>query len=212
MDLFEEKNINLESDIDGKGMQKDESQNPFLTKAKDAVCKITYKDSFGTGFFCSIPDTVLGVPFTVLITNCHVYPQDSNLAEEKFIDININGNSKRIYFEGRGKWSDSKMDFTCIEIKEEDNIKTTFFLDDNILKSNYSHEDYKNKSVTVYGINKNDNYKLNYSYGYIKNIKNSNFMHTCNTYRGFSEDVLSFEKLIVSLGFMMQALMERNLI
>ena len=51
------------------------------------------------------------------------------------------------------------------EIKKDDNIKTPFSLDDNILKSNYSNKDYLNKSVSAYGLNNNDNYKLYYSYG-----------------------------------------------
>ena len=78
------------------------------------------------------------------------------------------------------------MDFTWIEIKKEDNIKTHFFLDDNILKSNYSNKDYLNHSVTVYGLNTKDNYKLYYSNGYIKDQNNYLFDHTCNTYSGCS--------------------------
>ena len=179
MDLFDEKNIILEKDLDGKGMQNDESQNPFLIKAKEAICLIKYKGASGTGFFCDIRGTAF------LITNCHVYPQNSKVTE-KFIDITINENPKRIDLEGRGKWTNSEMDFTCIEIKKEDNIKATFSLDDNILKSNYSDEDYLNKSVTVYGLNTKDKYKLYYSYGYIKESGKPSFTHTCNTYPGCS--------------------------
>ena len=142
MDLFDKNNIILEKDLDGKGMQNDESQNPFLAKAKESFCLIKYKGESGTGFFFDIFD------MTFLITNCQVYPQNSKLTE-KFIDITINENPKRIYLEGRGKWTNSEMDFTCIEIKKEDNIKANFSLDDNIFKSNYSNNDYLNKNVIV---------------------------------------------------------------
>ena len=78
-------------------MQNDESKNPFLKKAKEAVCLIKYKGASGTGFFC---DIFYGMTF--LITNNHVYPQNSEITA-KFIDITINGKSQRINLEGRGK-------------------------------------------------------------------------------------------------------------
>ena len=180
MDLFDNKNIILESNLDGKGMQNDESQNPFLAKAKEAFCLIKYKDKSGTGFFYDIS----GVTF--LITNNHVYPQKYELTE-KSLDITINGKPITINLEdGRGKWTNSEMDFTCIEIKKEDNIKTPISLCDNILKSNYSNKDYLNKNVTTYALNNNDMYKLYYSYGYIKESDDYLFAHTCNTYPGCS--------------------------
>ena len=185
MESIDTKNIILERNLDGKGMQNDESENPFLRKAKEAVCLIEYKGAMGTGFFLNIPDKGVNDHCTFLITNCHVYPQNSIL-KEKFLDITINGISKRIDLEGRGKWTDEKMDYTCIEIKKGDNIKTGFSLDDNISKSKCSNEDYLNKSVTLYALNKNDYNKLNYSYGYIKEYKDSDLIHTCNTFNGCS--------------------------
>ena len=150
-DLFDEKNIVLEKDLDGKGMQNDESQIPFFAQAKEAICLIKYKDKCGTGFFCDVRG------MTFLITNNHVYPQDSEITD-KSLDITINGKLTTINLEERGKWTNSEMDFTFIEIKEEDNIKTPFFLDDNILNFN------KDLNVTVFALNRNDKFKLYYSY------------------------------------------------
>ena len=199
MDLFDKNNIVLEKDLDGKGMQNDESQIPFFAQAKEAVCLIKYKGASGTGFFCNIS----GVTF--LITNCHVYPQNSEITE-KFIDIIINGNPKKIKLEGRGKWTNSEMDFTCIEIKKEEvNIKTSFSLDDNILKSNYSNKDYLNISVTVYGLNSKDNYNLNYSYGYIKKLDKWLFTHTCNTESGCSGGCITVKDTNRVIGIHMGA-------
>ena len=203
MGSVDEKNIILEKDLDGKGMQNDELQNPFLAKAKEAVCLIKYKGASGTGFFCDISGE------TFLITNNHVYPQNS-MVTEKFIDITINGNHKRIYLEGRGKWVNSDMDFTCIEIKKEDNIKATFSLDDNILKSNYSNKDYLNKSVTVYGLNTKDKYKLYYSYGYIKESGKPSFTHTCNTYPGCSGGCIVIQNTNSVIGIHRGAHKENN--
>ena len=199
MDLIDEKNLILEANLDGKGMQNDESQNPFLSKAKEAVCLIKYKGFSGTGFFCKIPGEIGNDPLILLITNNHVFPK-SSVITDTFIDITINGNPKRIYLEGRGKWTNSDMDFTCIEIKKEDNIKITFSLDDNILKSNYSNKDYLNKSVTAYGLNVTDNYKLYYSYGYIEEKGNCFFTHTCNTYPGCSGGCIALQNINSVIG------------
>ena len=182
MDLIDKNNIILEKDLDGKGMQNDESQEPFLAKAKEAVCRIRYNSASGTGFFIGI----LGGIF--LITNNHVYPQDSEITGN-FIDITINGKTRTINVEGRQKWTNKDMDFTCIEMKKYDDIKTPFSLDDNILKSNYSNKDYLNGNVTAFALNKNDKFKLYYSYGYIDIIdKKDNYLftHKCSTYPGCS--------------------------
>ena len=82
-------NIILEKDLDGKGMQNDESQEPFLAKAKEAVCRIRYNGDSGTGFFCDISGRIF------LITNNHVYPQDPQITGN-YIDITINGKPKTI--------------------------------------------------------------------------------------------------------------------
>ena len=66
-------------------------------------------------------------------------------------------------------------------------------MDDNILKSNYSNENYLNKSITTYALNKNDNFKLYYSYGYIKDCKEWNLIHSCNTYPGCSGGCIVIE-------------------
>ena len=179
MDPIDKNNIILEKDLDGKGMQNDESQEPFLAKAKEAVCRIRYNSASGTGFFIDI----LGGIF--LITNNHVYPQDHKITGN-YVDITINGKTRTINVEGRQKWTNKDMDFTCIEMKKEDDIKTHFSLDDNILKSNYSNKDYLNRNVTVFALNRNDNFKLYYSYGSIKECVDCLFTHTFNTYKGCS--------------------------
>ena len=91
------------------------------------------------------------------------------------------------------------MDYTCIEIKKEDNIKTPFYLEDNILKSNYSNKDYINRNVITYGLNKNDNYKLYYSNGKIKEAENFNLAHTCNTYSGCSGGCITINNRVIGI-------------
>ena len=187
MELIDKNNTILEKNLDGKGMQNDESQIPFFSKAKEAVCLIQYNGASGTGFFIDI----FGAIF--LITNNHVYPQVPEITGN-YVDITINGKTRTINVEGRLKWTNKDMDFTFIRIKEEDNIKTPFSLDDNILKRNYSNKDYLNRNVTAFGLNKDDKFKLYYSYGYIKEPEKYLFPHTCSTYPGCSGGCIVFEK------------------
>ena len=78
------------------------------------------------------------------------------------------------------------MDFTCIEIKEEeDNIHTFYNLDDKVLDKNYSNDCYLNQNVIIFAINKNDK-QIGFSNGVIKKNQDSFFAHTCNSFPGCS--------------------------
>ena len=167
---------------DEKGMVDGESMIYYLKKAKCSVCKINLTEGFGSGFFCKIPYTEDNnhlIP--VLITCNHVLSKD--LIKKNNINIILNGQDKTISLNQRKIWTDEKIDFTCIEIKEkEDNIYTFFNLDDNVFTNELS----LNQNVIMYGIQNTKIGKLKFSYGKIKYIKDSNFAHNCNTYPGCS--------------------------
>ena len=119
----------------------------------------------------------------VLITNNHVLSKNEL---ESDLKIKINGETKIISLKGRKKWTDDTIDFTCIEIKEEeDNIHTFFNLDDNVLDKNYSNDCYLNHHVIIFAINKNDK-QVGFSNGVIKQNEESFFAYTCNTFPGCS--------------------------
>ena len=121
----------------------------------------------------------------VLITTNHVLSRDL-INSNNDIKITINCKNKTIPLKQRKIWTDEKMDFTCIEIKEkEDNIDTFYNLDDNILKNNSSNEYYLNKNVLIFAINK-ENKQIGFSNGLIKKCKDCFFAYTCNTYPGCS--------------------------
>ena len=186
MENLEEYNIKLENS-NKEGMINVNAINNFTQKAKEAVCEISLSKGFGTGFFCKIPyteDNNLLLP--VLITNNHVLSKE-NLESKNDIKIIINSQPKTIPLKKRKIWTDEKMDFTFIEIKEkEDNIETFFNLDDNVLKRNCPNERYLEENVLIFGINKNDNNQLSCSFGFIKKCEDCFFVHTCNTYEGCS--------------------------
>ena len=177
-------NIKLEKS-DEKGMLNVNALINYLEKAKKAICEISLSKEFGSGFFCKIPYTENNnLLLPVLMTNNHVLSREI-LNSKNDIKITINGEIKTISLNQRKKWTDEKIDFTCIEIKEEDKINTFFNLDDNILDNNYTNDCYLNQYVLIFGINYK--YKqLGFSNGLIKKNKNSFFIYTCNTYPGCS--------------------------
>ena len=170
---------------DEKGMINGNAMINFLQKAIKAVCEICIStNKFGSGFFCKIPYTQNNnLLLPVLITNNHVLSKNEL---ESDLKIKINGETKIISLKGRKKWTDETIDFTCIEIKEEeDNIHTFFNLDDNVLDKNYSNDCYLNHHVIIFAINKNDK-QVGFSNGVIKQNEESFFAYTCNTLPGCS--------------------------
>jgi hypothetical protein len=170
---------------DEKGMINGNAMINFLQKAIKAVCEICIStNKFGSGFFCKIPYTQNNnLLLPVLITNNHVLSKNEL---ESDLKIKINGETKIISLKGRKKWTDETIDFTCIEIKEEeDNIHTFFNLDDNVLDKNYSNDCYLNHHVIIFAINKNDK-QVGFSNGVIKQNEKSFFAYTCNTFPGCS--------------------------
>ena len=170
---------------DEKGMINGNAMINFLQKAIKAVCEICVStNKFGSGFFCKIPYTQNNnLLLPVLITNNNVLSKNELESDLKII---INGETKIISLKGRKKWTDETIDFTCIEIKEEeDNIHTFFNLDDNVLDKNYSNDCYLNHHVIIFAINKNDK-QVGFSNGVIKQNEESFFAYTCNTFPGCS--------------------------
>ena len=85
------------------------------------------------------------------------------------------------------KWTDEKIDFTCIEIREEeDDIHTFYNLDDSVFDNKYSNDYYLNKKVLIFAINQNDGKEVGLSNGIIIKNENCFFNYTCNTYPGCS--------------------------
>jgi len=182
MSKFEGYDIKLEKS-DEKGMINGLSIANFVQKAVKAVCEICLSNGFGSGFFCKIPYTQNdNLLLPVLLTNNHVLSED---ALENDIKIKINGEAKFMSLKGRKKWTCKEMDFTCIEIKEEDNIHTFYNLDDKILDKNSSKDCYLNQNVFIFAINKYDK-QIAVSNGIIKKNQDSFFAHTCNTFPGCS--------------------------
>ena len=166
-----------------KGIVDGDSMKYFLKKAKSSICEINLLKGFGSGFFCKIPyteDNNQLIP--VLITCNHVLSKD--LIKKNNINIIIDGQTKTISLNERKIWTDEKIDFTSIEIKEnQDKIDSFFNLDDKV----FTNENYFNQNVIIYAIDNTENgRKLVFSNGIIKSSRNINFSYTCNTFPGYS--------------------------
>ena len=163
----------------------------YIEKARNATCQILLNDgNYGSGFFCRIPykknDNLL---LNVLLTCEHVLTQGI-IFSDNIIKIKVYDTVKNISLKNRKKWSNKEMDYSCIEILEEDEINDFYNLDDIILKKNYTNElsiNNKMNHIYVFGIMKT---KRGHSSGLIKQIQNFYFIHDCNTYKGTSGGVI----------------------
>ena len=187
----EDYSIKLENS-DDKGTIDDEAMFQYISKARNATCQILLENnSYGSGFFCKIPYTNnKNLLLNVLITCEHVLNYNI-IFSDKNIRININNNIKTLSLKNRKKWSNKEMDYSCIEILDEDNIDDFYQLDDIILKKNYNNNLYieeDKKYLILFAIMKNR--KRGHSIGLIKKIDNFYFIHNCNSYEGCSGGVI----------------------
>ena len=95
----------------------------MLSNIEKCVCKIIRKTKTGSGFFCEVPEKNI----KLLITNNHVI-DEIYLEQGNKIAFTISENEKEIYGEidlekERFKLTNKELDFTIIEILNEDNIK-----------------------------------------------------------------------------------------
>ena len=95
----------------------------LLSTMIQSICEIMKEDEYGVGFFSKI--NYKNNEIYCLLTNNHVLSKDDL---ENDIKIKIDGETKILSLKGRKKWTNKEMDFTCIEIKEEEDNIHTFFI------------------------------------------------------------------------------------
>ena len=149
-------------------------------KKEDAICKL--KTGSGTGFFCQIE--INDKTMKCLFTNNHV------LNEEKIqIGSKIKLLHKNIikYIEitnNRFVCTNSKLDYTCIEIFDDENFDNFFIIDPHI-NCNNSNEEYKDDYLGIMQCPGNEDVSI--AEGRIIEIKNnSKIIHSSPTEPGSS--------------------------
>ena len=151
-----------------------------LHEVLKSVCKIIYKNEFGTGFFIKLfkDDKEL----LCLMTNEHVIRKEM-VESNEIIDIKYNYEKKwmKIKLDEKERYIlyNKEMDITIIEIISNDKIKDKYFLLPNINKI-----DYINKDIYIVQYPGGDD--LSYSEGKIKDIKNYEIILDASTKSGSS--------------------------
>ena len=160
-----------------------------LFEKEKAMCKIYSqkiinnkpKNLWGTGFFLEL--NIKDIAFKkCLITNNHVLNKE-DIKPNETIRFEYNNNTKRIKIkEDRKVYTNKELDYTCIQIFDEDKIEDFFNIDKLII--NNSIEIYKNKDIFILQYPKGN--ELTFSDGTIIGIKNDIILHNCSTYVGSS--------------------------
>ena len=184
-----------------------ECTRKILEQMEKNICKIKIGEEQGTGFFCKIPFPDKNNMLPVFITNNHVlnnelvYKKDSKI--EIFIkdDIDI----KEINLNNRMKYTDKEnYDITIFEIKEEDNIKNYFELDDKIINEIVNNININRDYIdeTIY-ITQYPEGHLSVSYGVLRKIdslERYNFYHKCSTKKGSSgSPILNMNNKVIGI-------------
>ena len=134
---MEKYDYELEADY-GKSIELDKKTEEFLLKKSNAAtCKIISQSEngiplHGTGFFCNIPS--LG---KFLFTNNHVLNKNS-INEGEIIKCRYKDELKKFEIKNRQCFTNEDLDYTCIQILDEDKIEDFFEIENE--NSNNSKE------------------------------------------------------------------------
>ena len=167
----------------------------ILTKKK-AVCEIKYNDQIGTGFFCEI--TIKEKPIKVLFTNNHVLDKKAIENENKITLIIDNKKYILKISKDRFKCTNINLDYSCIEILEEDNIDCDTFKIDEEINTDDPTKIYK---LEEYAIIQYPEEKLQITRGKIESISNDTITHYIPTKDGSSgSPIIALNRTLKLIG------------
>ena len=157
----------------------------LLNIGKKSVVKIKKEKYSGSGFLCRIPSPNMD-QLPVLVANNHLLNED-DINVGKTIEFTLNNDNLKIKIlidENRKLYTSKKYDITFLEIKRNDGLDSSTFIDvdPNIFSSNVI--DLKDKLVCLlsYPFSR----KLQFSNGKILKLENNGIQiyHLCNTSAG----------------------------
>jgi ubiquitin-protein ligase len=181
--------INLEGYLEGHSAPiKKKEINTILSKEK-SLCKIINENIKGTGFFCRMNIDEIPIKLA-LFTNNHLLDGNCIKTGKKIIIEHINFDKLKILdiTKDRRTFTNEELDYTCIEIFENDNIfkhnelEELFMIDQNNLKEDVSHLLNKDILLLQYPMGN----EFSFSVGKIDYIDNANIRHTASTNEGSS--------------------------
>ena len=177
----------------GKPINKDEINE--LYRYESSMCRIVIYETIekrkiekesGTGFFCEINDN--SIPFKkALFTNNHVL-NENRIGINKEIEFEYLKQMKKIEItENRKIFTDSNLDYTCIEIFDDDKIFDKDKIN-NIFRIDTEIFDNKNniKDKEIFILQYPNGEKLSHDHGIILDIKDNKIKHSVATLSGSS--------------------------
>ena len=181
------------------GTQSIDSLSPLLTKGKFFSCKIILNNnSYGSGFFCKILSQKNQI-IKVLFTCNHVLTENFLLSNNE-IDIEFNNEKRKIVFKDNKRkiWMNEKLDYTCIEILNTDDIKEFLQTDIEIFEESYN-KNLSKQEIFLFGYNKDEDEnepKQGFESGIILgyNKKNKQFFANYNSTPGASGGAVLLKK------------------
>ena len=178
--------INLEGLVEGHSLPiKKREINNILAK-EISMCKIRNENKIGTGFFCRI--NIDDIPFKLaLFSNNHMLDRNSIKPGKEIVIEHKNISTYKILeiTKDRRTFTDEELDYTCIEIFEEDKIfknneiEQLFKIDHNILEENNSS--LLNSDIFILQYPEGNEFSFSIDY-----IDNKLIKHTASTIGGSS--------------------------
>ena len=171
-------------------------------KAEKSVCQVITDHGSGSGFICKIKILQNGKIEEIycLITNNHVL--NENDLEKDFITItfySLKNKDNQLQSEKLEKqislnldrkiWTNEEIDYTCVEILEQDNIFQNiniFEIDDSCYNMNYDVKKYDKKGLVIASIGPKEEIELGQGAIEYRNKYKHKFFHNCNTVPGYS--------------------------
>ena len=164
-----------------------------LFKKEGSMCKINFKkindnnqleDCIGTGFFLQFK--YKNIPFNkCLITNRHVLDEENTQPDEEII-FEYKNEKKSLEITKEGKlrkiFMDKNLDYTIIELFEDDDIKEFFKVDSHIIRK--GPEVFIDHDIFTLQFPLGN--ELSFSSGKILSIENNILSHNCSTTYGSS--------------------------
>jgi len=183
----EEENIHKEISLKNHGIPIQKTEiNKLFQKGTDSMCKIHIlkngKSGTGTGFFCSLKHSNLNLNI-VLLTNNHVldedYLKEGNVIEYEYGNEIIN--QIKITKERR-VFTNKDLDYSCIEIFENDKILNYFEINDDIMNGNFE----KIIKSDIFILQYPKGGEISFSQGNIIKIIEDRIIHSASTEEGSS--------------------------
>jgi len=179
------------SELMGEAINEEETISLF--QKKDWVCLINFEtdtkgitlnNGIGNGFFCKLNDS--NIPFQkALFTNNHVL-NEKNIKKNKKIKLKYKQNKTIIekimeISEKRKTYTNAEIDYTCVEIFDEDEINNFFEIDKDIIVNKWL---LTNQEIFILQYNKSK--ELVFSPGKILKIEDNKMLHYSITGSGSS--------------------------